>query len=58
VREVITTVLDALGLLGVAAGATAGAWTLLGPSALAVGGLVVLGGSQVAGWVADRRPTQ
>jgi len=49
-HQVATDLLDALGLLLLAAGATAAAWQRLGPAALAVGGVVVLGGS----WLADR----
>lgn len=44
-RELVTTLLDILGLLLVAAGATGGAWRLIGPAALAIGGVVVLAGS-------------
>jgi hypothetical protein len=46
----MTTVLDALGLLLVATGATAGAFPLFGWAGLAVGGGVVLTGS----WWASR----
>jgi len=59
VRELATTALDAVGLLLLAAGATAAAWDLLGPSSLAVGGAVVLAGSWLASALtarADRRP--
>jgi hypothetical protein len=45
VREVVTTALDTLGLLLLAAGATGAAWRLIGPAALAAGGVVVLAGS-------------
>jgi hypothetical protein len=45
VREAVTTALDTLGLLLLAAGATGAAWHLAGPGALAAGGVVVLGGS-------------
>lgn len=58
-REEITTALDAVGLLLLAAGATAAAWQLIGPSSLAVGGVVVLAGSWLASVLtanADRRP--
>lgn len=47
----VTTSLDVLGLLLVAAGAGAGAWLLVGPVAFAVAGGVVLGGS----WLTDRQ---
>jgi hypothetical protein len=45
VREWVTTVLDALGLLLVATGAAAGVFPLIGWAGLAVGGGVVLTGS-------------
>jgi hypothetical protein len=54
VRELVTTLLDTLGLLLVAAGATGAAWRLTGPGALAVGGLIVLGVS----WWWARPPKQ
>jgi hypothetical protein len=50
VREFTTTLLDATGLLLIAAGAACGAWVYIGPPALAVGGVVVLAGS----WLASR----
>lgn len=45
---VVTTLLDVLGLLLVAAGASAALWTLVGPAALALAGAVVLLGSALA----------
>jgi hypothetical protein len=50
VRSLLTTVLDVLGLLLVAAGAGASAARLIGWGGLAVGGVVVLAGS----WAAAR----
>ncbi|MEW2424845.1 hypothetical protein AB0911_30395 [Streptomyces nigra] len=47
-RERMTTALDAAGLLLIAAGAGAGAYRWLGWAALAVSGVVVLGGSLLA----------
>jgi hypothetical protein len=47
---VITDILDAVGLLAVAAGVTGGAWLLIGPWALCLGGIVVL----AASWYAAR----
>lgn len=44
----LTTLLDVIGLLLVAAGASAALWTLVGPAALAAGGAVVLCGSAIA----------
>lgn len=44
-QNLVTTLLDTLGLLLVAAGLAAAAWMLIGPAALVVGGLVVLAGS-------------
>lgn len=49
-RESVTTLLDALGLLTVAAGVSGGAWPVLGAWALCAGGVVVLAGS----WLASR----
>lgn len=49
-REFTTTLLDAVGLLLVAAGTVGGSWVLLGPWALSLGGAVVLAGS----WFAAR----
>ncbi|MEV7908235.1 hypothetical protein [Streptomyces anulatus] len=45
VRELVTTLLDVLGLLLVAAGAGAALLPLIGWGALAVSGVVVLAGS-------------
>lgn len=50
-RELVTTLLDVLGLLLVAAGACALAFPYLEWAALLVAGVVVLAGS----WWADRR---
>lgn len=51
-RELITTLLDVLGLLLIAAGATAAAALILGwGPALAAGGVVVLAGSLLATWL-------
>lgn len=47
-RELVTTVLDALGLLLLAVGAAAGAYLLIGWACLAVAGAVVLVGSGLA----------
>lgn len=47
-REVLTTTLDALGLLLLAAGLGAFVYQWIGWSALAVAGIVVLAGSAVA----------
>ena len=49
-REFTTTLLDATGLLLVAAGTVGGAWPYVGAWALSVGGGVVLAGS----WLASR----
>lgn len=45
---VVTTFLDVLGLLLVAAGACAALWILVGPAALALAGAVVLVGSALS----------
>ena len=44
-RELVTTLLDVLGLLLLAAGMGAAAWLAIGPSALIVSGVVILVGS-------------
>ena len=46
-REVVTTLLDALGLLLVAAGAAA-VWPVIGWASLLAAGVVILAGSQIA----------
>jgi len=56
-REVLTSALDALGLLLVAAGLAAAVFPWAGWAALAVAGAVVLGGSAVASWQ-SRPPKQ
>jgi hypothetical protein len=48
VRELVTTALDVIGLLLVAAGAGAAAYVVMGWAALAVSGGVVLLGSALA----------
>ena len=54
-RERMTTALDTVGLLLVAAGAGAGAYRWLEWAALAVSGAVVLGGSLLAAGVGQRK---
>jgi hypothetical protein len=49
-REFVTTLLDAAGLLLVAAGIAGGTWPFVGAWALAFAGVVVLAGS----WLATR----
>jgi hypothetical protein len=49
-REVLTTALDALGLLLLAAGVAAYMYQWIGWAALGVAGVVVLVGSAVANW--------
>lgn len=44
----LTTLLDVIGLLLVAAGASAALWALVGPVALVAAGVIVLGGSALA----------
>jgi len=56
-REVLTSALDALGLLLVAAGLAALVFPWAGWAALAVAGVVVLTGSAVASWQ-SRPPKQ
>lgn len=50
----ITTFLDLVGLLLIAAGVGCGAALLVGWSALAVSGLVLIGGSQLSSWLGAR----
>jgi hypothetical protein len=51
VLTLVTTLLDALGLLLLAAGTTGGLYPLIGAAALAPAGVVVLAGS----WLAARQ---
>lgn len=51
----VTTLLDVLGLLLVAAGASAALWPLVGAASLIVAGLVVTGGSALAAHLAGRK---
>lgn len=57
-REVLTSLLDVLGLLLIAAGVAAWLSQWIGWAALSVAGVVVLGGSTVAVWQSrpSRRP--
>lgn len=55
-RDLLTTVLDAVGLLLVAAGLAALAYRWVGWTALAVAGVVVLVGSGFAHWQARPAP--
>jgi len=54
-RDLVTTLLDTVGLLLLAAGLVGGMWSLVGPWALCLGGVVVLAGSLVASRPAPRR---
>jgi len=54
VRDFVTTILDATGLLLIASGVTFGAWEFVGAWALSIGGAVVLAGSWLAGSLAAR----
>lgn len=49
-RDLVTTLLDALGLLLIAAGVGAAAFRWLSWACLAVAGVVVLAGSSYAHW--------
>ena len=53
-RELVTTFLDTLALLLIAAGVTGGAWPYVGPWALSIGGAVVMAGSAFAAWLEVR----
>ena len=50
-REVLTSALDALGLLLVAAGLAALVYVWIGWACLAVAGFVVIGGSALSAWL-------
>lgn len=54
-REAVTTALDVLGLLLLAAGAAAAVFPLVGWSCLIAAGIVVLAGSVFAAWQARPR---
>jgi hypothetical protein len=54
VRDLVTTLLDTTGLGLLAAGVTGGLWVWAGAWALCAGGLVLLGGSQLATWLGTR----
>lgn len=54
-REFITTLLDAVGLLALAAGIGAGAAQWLGWWGLAVAGVVLLVGSGLSSWLDDHK---
>jgi hypothetical protein len=47
-RDHVTTILDATGLLAIAAGVTGGTWQWVGPWAMSAGGVVVIAGSMYA----------
>ena len=47
-RELMTTWLDVLGLVLIAAGAAAGLYPVIGWAGLAAAGLIILGGSMLA----------
>ena len=49
-RDIVTTLLDATGLLLIAAGIAGGLWPFVGPWGLSGGGLAVLGGV----WLSNR----
>lgn len=53
--QIATTLLDVLAVLVIAAGMTLALWSVIGPAALIVGGVIVLAASQLAAWLAGRR---
>jgi len=53
VREFVTTLLDTLGLLLIAAGMVGGAWAYIGASALCIGGVVLLAGAWLASHIQE-----
>lgn len=52
---VVTTLLDVLGLLLFAAGASAALWPLIGAASLLLAGVVITGGSALASHIAGRK---
>jgi hypothetical protein len=54
VRELITSLLDALAILLIAAGAGAALFSIIGWPVLAVAGVVVLLGSQLGAYLSSR----
>ena len=54
-REALTSILDALGLLLVASGASAFTFRWLAWGCLLVGGVIVLAGSWLAGMAGEKR---
>lgn len=56
--DLVTTLMEVLGLLLLAAGATAALVPLIGWSALAAGGLVLIGGSALVAWRMARPPKE
>jgi ABC-type multidrug transport system permease subunit len=51
-RDIVTTLVDLLGLLAVAVGLGFAASLLIGPAAIAVSGAILLLGVRIMGWVA------
>lgn len=52
--QLVTTLLDVVGVLAIAAGVTAALLPIIGPISLAIGGLIVIGASELAAWLAGR----
>lgn len=52
-RDLLTSVLDALSLLLIAAGAGAFTYQWIGLACLAVSGVVILSGSLLASWLSE-----
>lgn len=50
-RDVITTLVDLLGLLGIAVGLGFAAGYLIGPAAITVSGVILLAGVRVMEWL-------
>ena len=53
-REVVTTALDVVAVLGVGFGVAAGLLPVIGWASVAVGGAVVLGAVRAYNWAASR----
>lgn len=55
-KELVSTVLDTLGILALAAGSAWGLFAVVGPYAVAIGGVIVIGLNTIAGFA--RRPRE
>lgn len=56
IKERLSTMLDTLGILALAIGSAWGLFSVVGPYAVAIGGVIVIGLNTIAGYA--RRPRQ